>query len=139
MCDETECPFRQRLRWTFGIFGTYCWIRGKTYNQFVDGLELDYSLYDDLTRSQLKGLLHELRERYGFGTVEERIASLLKGEVPRVYDLILYLETLLSIREWNGKLVAGRMVLDVRWFQRQRTTTRPFSKEWLRACGPSTT
>jgi len=88
-----------------GILGTYCWIRGKAYDQYVEELGLGYTLYEDMDRETLRDLLEELKRYYG-EVDEERIADALHGITDGAHELIKYLETLLSIEEWDGELVA---------------------------------
>jgi len=104
ICEETNCPFKQNFSWIIGIFGTYCWIRGKVYEKYVENLG-DFSLYEDMDRERLEELHSKLTEVYGSGNDEEKIAASLKGE-GEVFDLIRYLETLLSIDGWDGELKA---------------------------------
>jgi len=102
-CRETDCPFK-KIRKVVGLLGSYCWIRGKAYNEYAE--EVGYSLYDDLGRPELEDLLRRLRARYGDGSDEDRIAGAIHGERDYVYDLMGYLEALLSVEEWDGKLIA---------------------------------
>jgi hypothetical protein len=106
ICEETNCPFRQNFSWIIGFFGTYCWIRGKVYEKYVENLNSDFSLYEDMDRERLEELYSKLVEVYGPPSDEARIADALKGEKPQVEDLIRYLETLLSIDSWDGELKA---------------------------------
>ena len=105
-CDATNCPFK-RLKKIIGLFGTYCWIRGKVYEQYVEELCNGYTLYEDMDRTTLENLLEELKSHYGnVEADEEAIANALHGVSLGAFDLIKYLETLLSIKEWDGVLVA---------------------------------
>jgi len=111
-CDKTNCPFKP-LRHYLGLFAAYCWIRGKAYNKIVEK-NTKYSLYNDLTRKELENILKTLKEVYEFNDKTKRIvfelteADELRDEDERLlaFHLIEYLETLLSIKEWDGELIA---------------------------------
>jgi hypothetical protein len=100
-CVATDCPFMK-----IGPGRVYCcWIRGKIYNKYVYEC-CGESLYEDKTREELDHILQSLKEYYGkrYPNYEIRIAS---GSVNLdLQVLIRYLETLLSIEEWDGKLIA---------------------------------
>jgi len=102
-CEKTQCPFKSIPHIMGGVFGTYCWLRGKVYNSIVEELT-GFSLYEDLNRDQLEEMLRRLSEPEGEVKVE--IAVLLDDERERLrIDLVRYLKTLIETG-WNGKLVA---------------------------------
>ena len=98
-CEKTQCPFKSIPHIMGGVFGTYCWLRGKVYDDLVEELT-GFSLYEDLSRRDLEAVLQRLLEPEGnIGTI-----ALLDDDERRV-DLIRYLKALLS-SGWDGKLVA---------------------------------
>ena len=98
-CGKTACPFKSIPHVVGGVFGTYCWLRGKVYDDLVEELT-GFSLYEDLSRRDLEAVLQRLLEPEGnIGTI-----ALLDDDERRV-DLIRYLKALLS-SGWDGKLVA---------------------------------
>ena len=48
-CGKTACPFKSIPHVVGGVFGTYCWLRGKVYDDLVEELT-GFSLYEDLSR-----------------------------------------------------------------------------------------
>lgn len=99
-CAATNCPFMQK----FSSRVLACWIRGKVFNKYVEE-SCGESLYKDKTREELEYILHSLKEYYG----EEHLMELKNKDLNayfHVRQLIKYLETLLSIKEWYGKLIA---------------------------------
>lgn len=111
LCEQTNCPFN-KLSHIIGIFGTYCWIRGKVYNYIVEEVTNDkYSLYDDLTKEELVEILKAIKDAYNIEDTRieylvERLKYERDSERSRVIELAMYLEVLTSIDEWDGKLVA---------------------------------
>ena len=98
-CNRTACPFKSIPHVVGGVFGTYCWLRGKAYSDLVEELT-GFTLYEDLSKRELEAVLQHLLEPEGdIGTI-----ALLDDDKRRV-ELIRYLETLLSTG-WDGKLVA---------------------------------
>jgi len=97
-CSNTPCPFHE-LSHIIGILGTHCWLRGKVYNAVVEEY-LGRSLYKKLSRRELEDILSGLKDVFLGGKVS------CDGETFKLaLELISYLETLLSIREWNGSLI----------------------------------
>jgi len=104
-CERTNCPFK-KVRVVRGIFGTYCWIRGKYYENIIESIDSSFSFYRNNPRKELERLLMVLELKYDT-SLENRVAgSLLNKEEENIYDLIDYLKTLLGIPDWNGVLVA---------------------------------
>jgi len=95
-CKATNCPFTP--------FPTGCWIKGKVFNKYVHEC-CGESLYEDKTRTELDFILQSLKEHYKRNYPEKEKST--NADTPaHLRQLIEYLETLLSIKEWNGKLVA---------------------------------
>lgn len=98
-CAATNCPFMQTFSWHMS-----CWIRGKVFDQYVQE-SCGESLYEDKTREELEYILRSLKEYYKFThPLDEKTTDLYTYS--HVRQLIRYLETLLSIKEWDGKLIA---------------------------------
>ena len=95
-CKATHCPFES--------LPTGCWIRGKVFNQHVHAC-CDESLYEDKTREELEFILQALEEYYRRNYPEEEKITNADTHA-QLRQLIDYLETLLSIKEWDGKLIA---------------------------------
>jgi len=89
-CSATACPLMKRD--PDGIY--CCWIRGKIYNEYVYE-SCEESLYQDKTRDELVHILQSMKKHY-----KKPYSTHL------IPELIEYLEILLSIQEWGGKLVA---------------------------------
>lgn len=102
-CDATNCPFKSIMK-VIGVFATDCWIRGKVFDRYVYEC-CEETLYEDKTREELEYILRSLKEHYGDSPPEERSIKDIY-EHARWWFLIKYLETLLSIEEWDGRLVA---------------------------------
>ena len=95
-CKATKCPFKP--------LPTGCWIRGKIFNKYVQEY-CDESLYEDKTREELDAILQSLKEHYRQSYPEkEKIKDI--NEHAKLHQLIKYLDILLSITEWDGKLIA---------------------------------
>lgn len=89
-CSATACPLMK-----LHPDGIYCyWIRGKIYNEYVSEC-CNESLYEDKTRDELTYILQSLKNYYSKPHSNNLIS-----------ELVEYLEILLSIEEWDGKLVA---------------------------------
>ena len=96
-CEATDCPFK--------LLPTGCWIRGKVFNEYVHECcgEL-VTLYEEKTREELVNILQSLKEHSKRNYPEEKIPD--ADAYAHLRQLIEYLEILLSIKEWKGKLVA---------------------------------
>jgi hypothetical protein len=99
-CAATNCPFMT----AFSFRTLACWIRGKIFNQYVEEC-CDESLYVDKTRGELEYILDSLKKYYNYNNNQENVENL--EEYYHVIQLIKYLETLLSIEEWDGMLIAS--------------------------------
>ena len=95
-CKATNCPFKP--------LPTGCWIRGKVFNKYVHEC-CDESLYEDKTRDELEFILQSLKEYYK-RSYRKKEKSTNVDTHAQLRQLIEYLETLLSIKEWDGKLIA---------------------------------
>jgi len=85
-CDKTNCPFKN-IKHTIGIFGTYCWLRGKVYNRIVvNATNEKYSLYEPLTVRELKEILEAVKNYRAGNNYEEELRQ----------ELVAYLEVLLG-------------------------------------------
>ena len=86
-CEKTDCPYK-KIKHVIGIFGTYCWLRGKVYDHMVvEATNGKYTLYSDLTADELKEILEAVKKNYK--PVDELDAEWKN-------QLIEYLEQLLS-------------------------------------------
>ena len=97
-CKATNCPFKP--------LPTGCWIRGKVFNKYVHECcgELT-TLYEDKTREELANIFQSLKEYFNRSYPdEEKIVDF--DAYSHLRQLIEYLEILLSIKEWDGKLIA---------------------------------
>ena len=93
LCHKTSCPFRDFKEYYIGILGTFCWLRGKIFDDVVFEVT-EYTLYDELTRKDIENILKILKERKGeWKEYEAEINYLIK-----------YFETLLNTG-WDGKLI----------------------------------
>ena len=90
-CAATACPIMKR--YPDGIY--CCWIRGKIYDGYVRDC-CQESLYVDKTREELVHILQSMKKHF-----KKPYSTHL------IPELIEYLEILLSIQEWDGKLVAS--------------------------------
>jgi hypothetical protein len=100
-CVATNCP----LMIAFSFPTLSCWIRGKVFNRYVEE-SCGESLYEDKTRGELEYILDSLKKYYkNNNSVDEEVIN--QQEHSHVNQLIKYLETLLTIKEWNGKLIAS--------------------------------
>jgi hypothetical protein len=99
-CAATNCP----LMAAFSFRTLACWIRGKVFNEYVEEA-CGESLYEDKTRGELEHILVSLKRRYSYDFNEGEVVN--EEEYRHVNQLVKYLETLLSIEEWDGKLVAS--------------------------------
>jgi hypothetical protein len=100
-CGATGCPFMK-----IGPGKVFCcWIRGKIYNEYVYEC-CGESLYEDKTREELDYILKALKKYYKNLYPHYEIWITNHSINMNLNFLIRYLETLLSIEEWDGKLVA---------------------------------
>ena len=95
-CKATNCPFKP--------LPTGCWVRGKVFNKYVNEC-CGESLYEDKIREELNFILQSLKEHYRRSYPEKEKITNANAHA-HLKQLIEYLETLLSIKEWDGKLVA---------------------------------
>ena len=99
-CTATNCPFTQ----AFSFPTLSCWIRGKIFDRYVID-SCGESLYENKTRNELEYILDSLKKYYKVNDHNYR-ENINQNEFMHINQLILYLETLLSIKEWDGELVA---------------------------------
>ena len=76
-CENMDCPFK-KLDIIRGIMYTYCSIRGKVYEDVIDGLDINDSLYNNHTNKQAAELLRKLEAKREIVEDDEKLIKTLK-------------------------------------------------------------